>query len=224
MNFLNPFGAENPMPGNSRTIPFPTHVRMLVYAQLNTLSSAFSAFPSYIFRHFNAAAFTLRCYLFYFVRMRFISSFHQSIAFIIPVLMTFLQLKYQGNYQKSPFATHPRSMRVAVSSSVVYYLACVVLLRFSMRRFAVVAHHCLVWSGYASVAALASVLFPDSVSPFIYALFVLLSAGELLYWLYHKLAVEEEEGGDFQRVRRFVNNICRVVANTSGQRPQILPI
>ncbi|KAI3470172.1 hypothetical protein Pfo_026835 [Paulownia fortunei] len=115
-------------------------------------------------------------------------------------------------------------MRVAVSSSVVYYLANIAMLRFSRRRFAAVAQHFLVWSGYASVASMASVLLSDSVSPFIYALFVLLSACDLLYWLYHEVVVEEEEGADFQGIRRRLNNIGRVVANSFGQRTQILPI
>ncbi|KAL0388003.1 UNVERIFIED_CONTAM: hypothetical protein Sradi_2682100 [Sesamum radiatum] len=141
--------------------------------RLNT----FSGFPTYIFANFSLTCFALNL----------INSFSQSTAWIIPVLLTFLQLKYQGNDQQTPFTTHPKTMIVAVSSSIVYYLAYTWRQRIPPPpRLAGFADRCLVWSGNVSVASLTSVLFPDSATPFLYALFMLLPAHGLLHWLCNK--------------------------------------
>ncbi|KAL0377111.1 UNVERIFIED_CONTAM: hypothetical protein Scaly_0828700 [Sesamum calycinum] len=170
--------------------------------------NVFSSFPTNIFLNFN-----LRCYALY-----LISSFNQTTAWIIPVLLTFLQLKYQGNDQQTPFTTHPKTMNVAVSSSIVYYLAYTWRQRFSghCRLAAVLSRHCLVWSGYASVASLTSVLLPDSATPYLYCLFLLLPASDLMYWFYNKHCRGRS-------IQRFLITIWRVVAGSSRELPIILP-
>ncbi|KAK4425029.1 hypothetical protein Salat_1696500 [Sesamum alatum] len=156
---------------------------------------------------YNYANFNLRCFALY-----LINSFNQSTAWIIPVLLTFLQLKYQGNDQQTPFTTHSMTMNVAVYSSIVYYLVYCVQLRFTLHvRLAGFVNHCLVWSGYASVASLASVLLPDSARPFLYGLFVMLPASEFLNWFYNKYC------------KRFLVIIWRVLANSSGELTLTLP-
>ncbi|KAL0377115.1 UNVERIFIED_CONTAM: hypothetical protein Scaly_0829100 [Sesamum calycinum] len=183
--------------------------------RLNAASSAatlprlrtFSRFPTYIL-----ANFSLRCFALY-----LINSFNQSTGWIIPVLLTFLQLKYQGTDQKTPFTTHSKTMNIAVSSSTVYYLAYFVQLRFSLHlRLAVFVNHCLVWSGYASVASLTSVLLPDSATPFLYGLFVMLPASELFHWIYNKYC----RG---RRIPRFFISLWRVLANSSADLTLTLP-
>ncbi|KAL0388004.1 UNVERIFIED_CONTAM: hypothetical protein Sradi_2682200 [Sesamum radiatum] len=161
----------------------------------------FPRFPTYVFANFSQGLFAV--YL--------INSFNQGTAWIIPVLLTFLQLKYQGNDRQTPFTTHSKTMNVAVCSSVVYYLAYLVQLRFSLHlRLAVFVNHCLECSSYASVASLASVLLPDSATPFLYGLFVMLPASELLHWFYNKYC----RG---RRIPRFLINLWRVPASSSGE-------
>ncbi|KAL8482980.1 hypothetical protein ACS0TY_025877 [Phlomoides rotata] len=76
-------------------------------------------------------------------------------------------------------------MHLAVSATILFYLAYTALLRFPLRRrFTVIADHCLLSIGNAAVASLASALLPDSLSPFVFVVFGLLSEVELMYWLY----------------------------------------
>ncbi|KAK4421544.1 hypothetical protein Salat_2105000 [Sesamum alatum] len=132
--------------------------------------------------HFNAAAFTL-------IYSQLINSFHQGIMFIVPTLIQFLQCKYQGS-ENSPFVAHPYTTLVAVGTSLAYFVA------FSAIRLspAPVVKHCVVWSGNASVASLASMLFPNSVRPLLWFMCVVLSApDELLRWLYKRVVEGSKE-------------------------------
>ncbi|KAL7199438.1 hypothetical protein ACSBR2_021664 [Camellia fascicularis] len=45
------------------------------------------------------------------------------LAFILSLLLSLLQLKYQGNKDISPFDTHPTSVRVAIASFLLYCFA-----------------------------------------------------------------------------------------------------
>ncbi|KAM7491194.1 hypothetical protein LguiA_034115 [Lonicera macranthoides] len=58
---------------------------------------------------------------------------HANYAFIVSLLLEFLQLKCQGKAD-TPFDTHPRTIRVAISSLLMYGLAHDAQLRFPWAR------------------------------------------------------------------------------------------
>ncbi|KAK4421538.1 hypothetical protein Salat_2104400 [Sesamum alatum] len=173
----------------------------------------FFAFPTHSF----PAVFTMASHLVDLFHHRYTDVFHRGVSFVIPVLVALLQLKYQGN-QETPFATHPKTMGVAVSTCLLYYLAYNAQLQPCIRRFSPacvgVLRHCMVVFGDLSVASMASVFFADSVRPFLYVLFLLLPAGELLYWVYLRLFVEgsEELEVDIRQIRWFLINLCWITA------------
>ncbi|KAG6431050.1 hypothetical protein SASPL_109125 [Salvia splendens] len=101
---------------------------------------------------------------------------HNATSPITPAqqLQAFLQLKYQWIHDpsQSPFATHPIANRVAVATSALHYLGCADALSFPpLHRL---AHHLIVSSSYAAVAALLSVILPDSAAQCVYVVFGLL--------------------------------------------------
>ncbi|KAL0432916.1 UNVERIFIED_CONTAM: hypothetical protein Slati_2625900 [Sesamum latifolium] len=197
-------------------------------AQFTATLDVFWAFPTYSFPGTNAAVFTMASHLVDLFHGRYTDVFHQGVSFIIPVLLAFLQLKCQGN-QETPFATHPKTMAVAVSACVLYYLAYSAQFRPCVRCLSPaccgVLRHCMVWFGDLSVASTASLFFADSIRPLLYVLFLLLPAGELLYRLYLKLSVEgsEEFEVDIRQIPRFLNNLSRITARASPDRRYILP-
>ncbi|KAI8546616.1 hypothetical protein RHMOL_Rhmol07G0132900 [Rhododendron molle] len=85
------------------------------------------------------------------------------LAFIVPVLLGLLQIKYQGN-QISPFETHPISMVISVASLLLYCLGYYAKSRWP--TYALVVSHGVVVFGSLSVVSLASILFPYSFGPF----------------------------------------------------------
>lgn len=168
---------------------------------------------------------TLTYYVSYLVGSRFsnMTSFYQCNAVVIQVLTNLLQLKFQGTDQTTtPFATNPTTMLVVVSSSTINYLASIALLHAPLRHFDVATRLCLLWSGYAAVASLAALLLPDQVAPFVYSIFALISAADVLYWC--KLIMEEEEDVVLEALRRLLNNLFRAEANPNLRRPHILPL
>ncbi|KAG6384576.1 hypothetical protein SASPL_155596 [Salvia splendens] len=101
---------------------------------------------------------------------------HNATSPITPTqqLQAFLQLKYQWIHDpsQSPFTAHPIANRVAVAISALHYLGCAAALSFPpLHRL---AHNLIVSSGYAAVAALLSVILPDSAAQCVYAVFGLL--------------------------------------------------
>ncbi|KAL8482976.1 hypothetical protein ACS0TY_025873 [Phlomoides rotata] len=200
------------MPETARNILSSFLNRIHFHTHFNILSSHLAAFFS---TQFNTSLSPFRASILYFMRIRFINSFNQTIALTIPVLLNFLQLK-----KNDPFSTHPRAMRLAVSATVLFYLAYTALLRFPMRRrSAVIADHFLLSTGNAAVASLASVLLPDSLSPFVFAVFGLLSATELMYWLY-----DEEFDIGRMWVSIFLDNMWTAFSNFTGQPLPLLPL
>lgn len=105
-------------------------------------------------------------------------------AFILPVLLSFLQLKYQGNKDISPFDTHPTSVRVAIASLLLYCFAYDAELRSSENHrhqtCAFIARRGMACFGWLAVVSLASILLPNSLGPPLYFLYILFLAGELL--------------------------------------------
>ncbi|KAI8546643.1 hypothetical protein RHMOL_Rhmol07G0135500 [Rhododendron molle] len=111
------------------------------------------------------------------------SSCHGVLAFVIPVLLSLIQLKYQGN-QTSPFATHPKSTGFAVVSLLLYCLAYDAEARAissvpSRPRptYSWIPARAMAVFGSLSMASLASILFPDSLCPMLCLLWL---AGDLL--------------------------------------------
>ncbi|KAL2253100.1 UNVERIFIED_CONTAM: hypothetical protein Sindi_0104700 [Sesamum indicum] len=186
----------------------------------------FLAFPMYSFPGTYPAVFTTVSHL---VHLN-ADVFHQGFSLVIPVLLAFLQLKYQGN-QETPFSTHPKTTGLAVSAFLLHYLAYRVQLRPWARRFSPacvgVLRHCMEGFGDLSMASMASLLFADSIRPFLYLLFLCRPAVELLWWLYLKLFVE---GNEFEVcirqirvIRRFVGNLCGITVSSSSNPRYILP-
>ncbi|KAF7138879.1 hypothetical protein RHSIM_Rhsim07G0111500 [Rhododendron simsii] len=116
-----------------------------------------------------------------------LESCHTVLAFIVPVLLSLLQIKYQGN-QISPFETHPISMVISVASLLLYCLGYHAKSRWP--TYALVVSRGMVVFGSLSVVSLASILFPYSFGPVLYFLHVLFSAAEvpnLLKWVRWKI-------------------------------------
>ncbi|GMP95758.1 hypothetical protein CsSME_00044681 [Camellia sinensis var. sinensis] len=113
------------------------------------------------------------------------ASCHVVLAFILSVLLSFPQLKYQGNKDISPFDTHPTSMRVAIASFLLYCFAYDAKLRsFENHRhqtYAFIVCRGMVNFGWLAVVSLPSILFPNSLGPPLYFLYILFLAGELLH-------------------------------------------
>ncbi|KAF7137791.1 hypothetical protein RHSIM_Rhsim07G0111700 [Rhododendron simsii] len=116
-----------------------------------------------------------------------LESCHTVLAFIVPVLLNLLQIKYQGN-QLSPFDTYPISMVISVASLLLYCFGYHAKSRWP--TYALAVSRVMVVFGSLSVVSLASSLFPDSFGPVLYTLFVLFSAAELLMqfkWVHRKV-------------------------------------
>ncbi|KAL8479481.1 hypothetical protein ACS0TY_026397 [Phlomoides rotata] len=169
------------MAQNARAPMFSLHLHITT-SPTNLTFHIFCIFPIRISQHLTATFCTLTCSILHFTRLQFLSSRLNHTISIIALLIAFLQLKYQGNDKTTPFSTHPAAMLVAVSCTTAYYVAYITLLMFP--TFASISHQCLIVSCNVLVASLASVVFPDSVRPFVWAVFVLISATGLLY---HKL-------------------------------------
>ncbi|OIT19633.1 hypothetical protein A4A49_63750, partial [Nicotiana attenuata] len=157
----------------------------------NQFNEIFMATLSYIFYTYEEQA-TTTCSL-------------TILGFFFTILLNFLQLKYQGNDKTDPFQTHPKTMRVSVTSLLLYCLIYGVKQRFSChplyRKFSDLVNHVMVFFSSLSLASTASVLFPDSISPVVYLLCFLLSGGEMLHWVFKKIMQQFEEESYFQRRR-----------------------
>ncbi|KAL2506226.1 Uncharacterized protein Adt_21847 [Abeliophyllum distichum] len=143
-----------------------------------------------------------------------------TVVFIVPVLGTLMQVKYQG-IEKNPFITYSKTMTVAVITLLLYsYLAYGAKLRFDLPdNPPTYDFHCMVFFGNTAVASLTSIFFPDSIRPFLYLLCVLISAGEFLYWVYRR-----DEHIFTRRIYRFLINLWRsLLAYFSIEHTHILP-
>ncbi|KAF7149213.1 hypothetical protein RHSIM_Rhsim03G0061900 [Rhododendron simsii] len=113
-----------------------------------------------------------------------LSIYRAIYEFVLPVLISFLKLKYQG-LDSTPFETHPKTMFVSIASLLLYSLACDYELRLisSMRTPPAYANVLLcgaVVLGSLPLVSLASVIFPDRIRPVLFLLYVLFSAGVMV--------------------------------------------
>lgn len=91
---------------------------------------------------------------------------HAILAFIIPLLLNFIEVKFEGK-SISPFDGHPRTIMVAVSSLLAYCSAFSFYLTFSSSppspsraRFSA---RVMTLFGFISMASLSAILFPKSL-------------------------------------------------------------
>ncbi|KAH7863157.1 hypothetical protein Vadar_014060 [Vaccinium darrowii] len=127
-------------------------------------------------------AFISRSFYFYFTQQgerHPLSLYHAIFEFLLPVLLNFLKLKYQG-LDSTPFQTHPKAMFTSIASLLLYSLAYDYELSLysihSQTRpaYANVLVHGAVVLGSLSLVSLASVISPEPIRP---VLFLLFSAG-----------------------------------------------
>ncbi|CAL9007371.1 unnamed protein product [Prunus brigantina] len=106
------------------------------------------------------------------------TSTHAILAFIVPILLTFVEIKFPGSIlSASPFETHPTLILVSIASLIAYCLAVGARLRFptyarTYSRFA------MRFFGLLSVASLLSVLLPGYWHPVPFLIFILYFMGE----------------------------------------------
>ncbi|GMP83581.1 hypothetical protein CsSME_00037440 [Camellia sinensis var. sinensis] len=109
---------------------------------------------------------------------------HPVLAVIIPALLSFLQIKYQGKSNISPFDTYPKSLGVSIASLLLYGISYYTELKPSSyedhHRLQTYARYGTVVFGWLLFVSLASILLPDSVGPLLYVLYILFLAGEFL--------------------------------------------
>ncbi|CAK9178173.1 unnamed protein product [Ilex paraguariensis] len=129
--------------------------------------------------HFNAASIDMRFNVT--EGQRTSPSRHAILTFIVPVIINLQQLKFQGK-DKTPFETHPKTMGFTITSLLLYSVLSEAKPRLSSPTYATIVHHGMALFGFLSLASLASTLFPDSVMPVLYVVFIMLSAGGLLHF------------------------------------------
>uniref|UniRef100_A0A2C9UK81 Uncharacterized protein n=1 Tax=Manihot esculenta TaxID=3983 RepID=A0A2C9UK81_MANES len=108
------------------------------------------------------------------------TSLHAIFAFIVPVLVAFIDIKCQAT-TKSPFETHPITIKIAIACLLAYCIAYGFELAFCARLSQANARICQVTVaifGSFALASLASILFPDSAQA-LYAFYTFLLVGEL---------------------------------------------
>lgn len=102
---------------------------------------------------------------------------YNNLAFIVPVLITFVQIKFPETNDKcsSVFESHHATTMAAIASLLVYWLALEAMQTFP--TYALYLQVVRMFSGSLSIASLLALLLPDSWEhmPY-YALF-------LLYWV-----------------------------------------
>ncbi|KAL3497548.1 hypothetical protein ACH5RR_040280 [Cinchona calisaya] len=107
-----------------------------------------------------------------------------NFAFVVAVLLNFLQVKCQGK-DESPFETHPKTMLAAIVSLLVYCLSYDAKLRIPANTsstytyFNYSVHGCMAIFGHLSLASVLSVLFPEFLCPILFSLSILLSLLQL---------------------------------------------
>ncbi|KAF7138579.1 hypothetical protein RHSIM_Rhsim07G0111100 [Rhododendron simsii] len=153
--------------GNGTASPFQTHPKIMWVAVSSSLLYCF--------------AFAME------LEPRFAQLGRGGMGLFVPVLLSLLQIKYQGN-QISPFETHPISMVIFVASLLLYCLGYNAKSRWP--TYALIISRAMVAFGSLSVVSLASILFPNSFRPVLYFLYVLVTAAELLKllkWVHRKI-------------------------------------
>ncbi|WMV43574.1 hypothetical protein MTR67_036959 [Solanum verrucosum] len=131
---------------------------------------------------------------FNFIFMQEQSSPLTILGFFFTIFLNFIQLKYQGT---DPFTTHPKTMRISVTSFLLYSLIYAIKHRFSShliyRNFSDLVHNVMIFFTSLSLASTASVLFTYPVSHVVFSLCFLLSGGEMFFWVFKKIMQKFED-------------------------------
>ncbi|KAL3499638.1 hypothetical protein ACH5RR_038731 [Cinchona calisaya] len=105
-------------------------------------------------------------------------------AFIVPVSLSFLQIKYQGK-DESPFETHPQTVVFSISSLLISCVSFDVRsristnLRSSSNYYYYFFHSITVIFGLLCLTSIVSILVPEPVCPVLFALTMLLAICEI---------------------------------------------
>ncbi|KAJ9694303.1 hypothetical protein PVL29_010013 [Vitis rotundifolia] len=94
------------------------------------------------------------------------TSCHPIPVFVVPVILSFLALKYVGQ-NTSPFKTHPKTVAFSIGCLLVF-------LRSSSTPNSC---QCMEWFGSMFLASLASICFPDSVQWVFFVFYAILCMG-----------------------------------------------
>lgn len=108
------------------------------------------------------------------------NSCHAVLAFILPLLVAFLALKYVGKVV-TPFETHPKTMQFAIGSLLVYCLAYGAQLSVQSSIYVNAFGRFMELFGSLSMASLASIFFPDPAQWAFFASCTIFWAGDFLY-------------------------------------------
>ncbi|WMV43654.1 hypothetical protein MTR67_037040 [Solanum verrucosum] len=130
------------------------------------------------------------------------------VVFIFTISATYIQLKYAGT---DPFTIHPKRMRVSITSLLLYWLIYAIKLKFSRhymyKKFSDLVDNVMIFFISLYLASNASVMFTYPASHVVFSLCFLLSAGEMLLWVFKKIMqqFEEEEVTVWNNLRRRMN-------------------
>ena len=113
------------------------------------------------------------------------NSFHVIFAFITPLVLNLLGLRYHGN-PITPFDTQPITMMVGISCLLAYCLAYGFEMKCHVSRLSpthqpTLLRRSMVLFGSLSLASFVSILFPDSVQLTLLGLYALLVMGLQLH-------------------------------------------
>ena len=153
------------------------------------------------------------------------NSFHAIFAFINPVVLNLLELRYQGK-PITPFDTHPITMMVGISCLLAYCLAYGFELKCHVSQLSPTHRSTLrrsmVLFGSLSLVSFVSVLFPGSVQLILFNLYVLLLIMGLLLHAQVKIFFRARE---LRSVRRRSNSAHWLVAATTFRdQGNLLPL
>lgn len=137
--------------------------------------------------------FNMICYYnsYFFQSQEIANSLHSIFSLLTSLLLNFLILKYQ-NHDNTPFETHPKSIYCAITSFLAYSMLHDIEKRFSPQRrrimtrnraYVVVHGYAMLLFGSLCVASLVSILLPDSASPVLYFLCLMLPICGLLHYV-----------------------------------------
>ena len=114
--------------------------------------------------------------------LNYLSAILALIAFVVPVLINLIDLKFQKEAD-SVFEAHPITIMMFFASLLAFVLAFGTELTFHSSLLsptcAALLRTAMMFSGSLCLASLASVLLPDALRPLLYAFYALLSLANL---------------------------------------------
>ena len=150
---------------------------------------------------------------------------HTILLFTVPALLELLDLLYKDG-TTSPFATHPKTMGLAVGCLLAYGIVYGAELNFSSTLYSPAIRHGMMLFGSMCVASLSSIFFRDSLQWVVYMLYTLLWTAKLLSSLSPLML--NKLPGQVKSLVRPTWDRCRELSvfyrHTFGLRGNILPL